>query len=65
VFESKRQETCALMGKKLRFEGPIVAKPQHPWGIISLSRGLPTIPIVMWPGGYLDAQKACHLGNVG
>ena len=53
------------MGKKLRFAGLIVANPPRPRGMISLFRGLPTIPIVMWPVVYLDAQKTCHLGNVG
>jgi len=51
--------------KKLRFAGPIVANPLHPGGMISLSRGLPTIRIVNVARRHPVAQKACHLGNVG
>jgi hypothetical protein len=63
VFESKRQETCALMAEKLAVCGPIVANQQHPQGIISLfprfTRGRLVIPGLqlsdVW--GHYDTEK--------
>jgi hypothetical protein len=46
VFESKRQETCALMAEKAEVCGTDCDKTVTSAGIISLSRGLPTIRIV-------------------
>ena len=57
VIESKRQETCVLKQKKLRFAGLIMANPQHPQRIISHSRVLPTVRIVNVAGGTITPRR--------
>jgi hypothetical protein len=45
--------------------GLIMANPQHPQRIISLSRVLPPVRIVNVAGGrHRDAEKACPMGQI-
>ena len=50
VFESKRQETCALMAEKAEVCGTDCAKSATPAENHLSIRGLPRSALSMWPG---------------
>ena len=66
MFESKRQETCALMAEKTEVCGAYCGKSATPAeNYLSVPRFPHGPHCQCGGGGHHDTEKACHLGNVG